>query len=264
MGRKAMGSERTARPPKGEVNMKKFLLSICIALCLVLQGSAAPLSTPPTTVEFAFMENHRVMIENNGERSFYYLSSAHNNVFPLLNEGVNKITLLENIGGTRFKVVSSEEKIVSSVGNNVFLESVQEVDFENSKLIDGVLQQIVGKNDSDLAKVEKIRQWMVDNMSYDYDFASTVRPGYIPILDNVISSKQGICYDFSVLYAGLLRSAGVPTKLVKGYTEYVDGYHAWNEVFINGKWEIVDITVDLYLQDSVFKTATKYSLSSLI
>ena len=40
------------------------------------------------------------------------------------------------------------------------------------------------------------------------------------------------------------RSEGIPIKLVKGYSRYTDVYHAWNEVFINGKWVVVDTTFD--------------------
>jgi transglutaminase/protease-like cytokinesis protein 3 len=32
--------------------------------------------------------------------------------------------------------------------------------------------------------------------------------------------------------------------LVKGYSTHVDGYHAWNEILINGEWVVVDTTVD--------------------
>ncbi|MOA21793.1 Transglutaminase-like superfamily protein [compost metagenome] len=42
----------------------------------------------------------------------------------------------------------------------------------------------------------------------------------------------------------MLRSLDVPAKLVMGTTEYVTTYHAWNEVYLNGSWVIIDTTVD--------------------
>ena len=49
----------------------------------------------------------------------------------------------------------------------------------------------------------------------------------------------------------MLRSIGIPTKLVKGYKNDIDGYHAWNEVYISEKgWVIVDTTYDsIYLEN---------------
>ena len=45
----------------------------------------------------------------------------------------------------------------------------------------------------------------------------------------------------------MLRSQGIPTKLVKGYSDNVDGYHAWNEVYINEEWITIDTTLDAVL-----------------
>ncbi|MNV81246.1 hypothetical protein D3C71_1748990 [compost metagenome] len=42
----------------------------------------------------------------------------------------------------------------------------------------------------------------------------------------------------------MLRSLNIPTKLVMGNSTYVNKYHAWNEVYLNGKWNIIDTTVD--------------------
>jgi len=36
----------------------------------------------------------------------------------------------------------------------------------------------------------------------------------------------------------MLRSVGVPAKMVKGYTTNFKEYHAWNEVYVNDKWYI--------------------------
>ena len=86
--------------------------------------------------------------------------------------------------------------------------------------------------------------YLVKNMEYDYDKIPTLTSDYIPSVEDTFEQLKGICYDYSALFASIQRNHGIPTKLVKGYSKYVEGYHAWNEVYIDGKWVIIDNTVD--------------------
>ena len=49
------------------------------------------------------------------------------------------------------------------------------------------------------------------------------------VLDTVLDSKKGICFDYAALMCGMLRSQGVPCKLVVGYAGTT--YHAWISVW---------------------------------
>jgi transglutaminase-like putative cysteine protease len=53
----------------------------------------------------------------------------------------------------------------------------------------------------------------------------------------------------------MLRSAGIPAKLVKGYAVDVKGYHAWNEVYLEsmGGWVAIDTTYDSQMKASGIK-----------
>ena len=68
-----------------------------------------------------------------------------------------------------------------------------------------------------------------------------------------MAAKTGICFDYAALMAAMLRSQGVPVKLVVGYTGNV--YHAWlnvwsekdgwvdNLIYFDGKvWKLMDPT----------------------
>ena len=46
---------------------------------------------------------------------------------------------------------------------------------------------------------------------------------------NFLTTKKGICFDYASLMAGMLRSQGVPCKLVVGYAG--TAYHAWISVW---------------------------------
>jgi transglutaminase/protease-like cytokinesis protein 3 len=60
----------------------------------------------------------------------------------------------------------------------------------------------------------------------------------------------------------MLRSTGIPAKLVKGYANYNPGvYHAWNEVYLDGQWHVIDTTLDAStgIYDEIFKDASDYT-----
>ena len=94
---------------------------------------------------------------------------------------------------------------------------------------------------------------MVNNVTYDTQKASSVTSGYLPNVDETLATGKGICFDYAALMAAMLRSQGVPIKLVLGYTG--DAYHAWLSVYsesegwIEGKiyfdgneWKLMDPT----------------------
>ena len=77
--------------------------------------------------------------------------------------------------------------------------------------------------------MEKVYNFVVGNLTYDKEKAATVQSGYLPVLDTVLAEKKGICFDYAALMAGMLRSQGVPCKLVVGYAG--TAYHAWISVW---------------------------------
>lgn len=83
---------------------------------------------------------------------------------------------------------------------------------------------------TDLEYVEQVYLYVTQNISYDSVLASTVKSGYVPDIDNTLQSGKGICWDYASLMAAMLRSQGIPTKLVFGYSS--DAYHAWISVYL--------------------------------
>lgn len=104
-----------------------------------------------------------------------------------------------------------------------------------------------------LEMIKAIYEFTVANISYDYELAETVQSGYIPDVDAVLTRGKGICFDYAALMTAMLRSQGIPTKLVVGYTG--DLYHAWintyseesgwveASIFFDGtQWKLMDPT----------------------
>lgn len=49
-------------------------------------------------------------------------------------------------------------------------------------------------------------------------------------MDETLSTKKGICFDYASLMVAMLRSQNIPTKLEVGYSGQV--YHAWISVYL--------------------------------
>ena len=80
-------------------------------------------------------------------------------------------------------------------------------------------------------------------MEYDKELFEINQGGrfYLPEIDSKFIEGKGICTNKTWIIATMLRSQGIPTKIVDGYQELI-GNHSWNEVLINGQWVHIDAT----------------------
>lgn len=94
--------------------------------------------------------------------------------------------------------------------------------------------------------VRAVCTWVADNVSYDRAKAEELSKGtgYVPNPDDTLRSKKGICFDYASLSAAMLRSMGIPTKIVTGYVGQDNLYHAWIMVYIDGIWQSAQFSVD--------------------
>ena len=85
-------------------------------------------------------------------------------------------------------------------------------------------------------KVAAVYNWLISNISYNSALAAQISAGtvttYVPDIEAIMAARTGICFDYAALMASMLRSQGIPTKLVMGNVPF--GYHAWNEVYFQG------------------------------
>jgi len=78
-------------------------------------------------------------------------------------------------------------------------------------------------------------------------------------IDHALSTRQGVCQDFSHILISLLREIGIPARYVSGYLYHrddstdrsvADATHAWVEVLMPGiGWMGIDPTNDLLVGD---------------
>ena len=76
---------------------------------------------------------------------------------------------------------------------------------------------------------DAVCSYMSKTFLYDYVKAVTVKSGTLPDVDGTYGKKMGICQDLSAVMCCMLRTQGIPSKLVVGYAGTT--YHAWISVF---------------------------------
>ncbi|MCY6369576.1 transglutaminase-like domain-containing protein [Clostridium ganghwense] len=211
-------------------------------------------------IKFANTSGNKMKIGIKKDSNNYYYNfkgNANYESFPLQSgSGKYKVTLFENTRETKYKSIKSWTiNVKLKDENSVYLNSIKLVNWKNTTTTVSKAKQLTNglKNDEDKAKA--IYDYIVSNIKYDSNKAKNVKNGYVPNIDSVIDSKLGICYDFASTYAGMLRSIGIPAKLVMGNSSNVKGYHAWNEVFINGRWVIVDTSYDSQAKEANVKVS---------
>lgn len=79
--------------------------------------------------------------------------------------------------------------------------------------------------------------------------AGHLRAEYVPAFSNALEalhSARGDCTEHSVLFVALARAAGIPARPVVGVAYWPPGHglgwHAWAEVWVDGRWIAVDPT----------------------
>jgi hypothetical protein len=92
--------------------------------------------------------------------------------------------------------------------------------------------------------------------------ASLMRPnagiGVLRDAREVLKTREGVCRDYAILSAAILRAGGIPTRIVTGLVGEGEDlfYHAWVEVWAGKTWLGVDPT---RLQTNVSATHVKLS-----
>lgn len=161
----------------------------------------------------------------------YNMTAGKMETFPLSDgNGKYQVTVYENTTGNKYAVVSSVTFDVALKDEFApFLHSNQYVDYAAAPKTIAKAAELTKDVADPLKKVEKVYDYVVKNMTYDKQKAAVVTSGYLPVLDNVLEAKKGICFDYASLMTGMLRSQGVPCKLVVGYAG--SAYHAWINVW---------------------------------
>ena len=179
------------------------------------QGDVRVVVVGPDNVQLQYRLNTR------GDWEVFPLSSGNGNYI---------IRVMENVAGTRFAVKNQLRLDLTLTSEFApFLRPNQFVNFNAESTAVLLTNELVEDSDSVLESVGLIFDWVINNIEYDEELARTVQSGYVPDLERLMERRRGICFDYASLMTAMLRSQGIPTRLVIGYVGTY--YHAWISVF---------------------------------
>jgi transglutaminase-like putative cysteine protease len=210
----------------------------------------------------------KMKVQINKDNMKYNYDYGENNIFPLqLGNGKYIISFYEFIKDKSYRLFKQESVMLQlNNENDIYLYPIQLVYWDDSMQAIKVGKELTKHKKKDLDKTKEIYKYIISKISYDVDKADTVESGYIPKIDQVLKEGKGICYDYSVLFAAMLRSNGIPTKLLMGYYNNSSVYHAWNQVYIKDerRWITLDTTQDSFnkrvIKNFYVKDENKYKV----
>ncbi len=199
-------------------------------------------------------QNVIMQVGKDGYQNYqFYLTKSTVDTFPLTyGDGTYTVTVYENQdpngqGDKYSQLFSGSFDAAISDEYLPYLYPNQYVNFNDQSQAVAFGSQLVADATSELDAIYMVFDYLAKNISYDYDKATTLQsgvlPDYLPNIDETLSTKKGICFDFASLMAAILRTQRIPTQLVTGMVNNSVN-HAWVAVHTNETGKVFDITFD--------------------
>lgn len=166
-------------------------------------------------------------------------------VLPLqFGNGNYQLSLFKQVSGSRY---SEEGNVSFSVKmtdvNSAFLYPNLFINYSaESKATLKAAEICRGLEGAD-EKYEAVTEYVLHNFVYDFVRAVTTKANGVPDVDYCLEKGMGICLDLASTSVCMLRTQGVPAKLVIGTAN--NQYHAWVQATVNGEEKLFDPTAVL-------------------
>lgn len=171
-------------------------------------------------------------------------------------DGSYVFQVLENTVETRYApIYVTDAEVVLEDEYQPFLRPSDYVSYDEDSACVKKAAELAKEAEDALGVVSEVFEYICDTVTYDTDKAKNIRSGYLPVPDETLKTGQGICFDYASLAAAMLRSQGIPTKVIFGYVSPDDLYHAWNMFYTEqtgwvsvsyevkgGDWNRLDLT----------------------
>ena len=130
--------------------------------------------------------------------------------------------------------------------------------------LSGLVDQLISGEDDVFKQVKNIHDWVALNISYDAKQYFSADITKEQSSSEVFKTKLAVCEGYSNLFLQMCSYAGIKSTKISGYArgagfsisdnEQINSNHAWNAVFLDGNWYLVDSTWDAgYLKGRHFK-----------
>ena len=171
-------------------------------------------------------------IRNDGEYEAIPLSDG---------SGMYRIQVARQVPDGRFALALSCDLYVTlSCERAPFLQSNVRVDFKNAPETVAKAETVTAGLETEVEIISAIFEFVISNFEYNYELAASIEAGafHRVNLDTALENGSGVCYDISAVTVGMLRSRGIPARLIFGYVG--DVYHAWVDVYSKESGRIDD------------------------
>ena len=180
-----------------------------------------------------------------GKTTLYYDLPGNGDyvVIPLqMGSGKYKTQLYENVKGKKYASVGKiTVKASLTREDGAFLYPNQYVDYnEATKAVAKADELCSGKNEQ--KSFDAVCGFM-RTFTYDFVKAMNITAGILPDIEGSWDKQMGVCQDLSAIMCCMLRTQGIPCRLIIGYAN--KNYHAWTLATVDGKEVFYDPTAEL-------------------
>ena len=191
----------------------------------------------------------RVRVSTAGAKLLYWLNGdGEYEVLPLqFGSGKYKVELFEHVKGKDYSKEGTL-KLSAKMPDELscFLYPNQYVNYNENTACVKYAQEMC-KDMKDQGEIYKtVCTYVLQNFIYDYIKSVSVQSmsQQMPDIDYCWTNRMGICQDLSAMTCAMLRSQGIPARLMIG-TVGSNTYHAWVVAVVNGEEKFFDPTAEL-------------------
>ena len=188
----------------------------------------------------------KLQVLKDEETYTYEVRNGEEEIFPLqCGNGDYIFRVMKNIEDNKYYEIYHAEVTVSLEDEfDPFLRPNQYASFHDGRECVALARSLAEQSHSDVDFIGKVYDYVVKSITYDDEKAQLAVDGklrgFVPDPDRTLEEKKGICFDYACLTASMLRSPGIPTKIIFGYVAPDDLYHAWNMFYTEeGGWVTV-------------------------
>lgn len=185
-----------------------------------------------------------------GEQTYNYdlPNDGTQTVYPLnMGNGSYLFRIMQNTSGSNYvELLASEASVSLDSEFSPFLTPNMYCSYTADSACIEKARELTAQADNQAQAVQTVCEFVAAHVTYDNAKAEKLAnsSGYVPNPDETLRTGAGICFDYASLSAAMLRSMGIPTRLMTGYVGSNEVYHAWIMVFVDGSWHAATFAVD--------------------